>query len=68
MNDAVHALVTLPATDGNFKSRLGRASENEIEQAIAQMKKSGGSHKSRITACERELRRRVKKNAKKDVL
>lgn len=67
MNDTVHALVTLPATDGNFKSRLGRASGNEIEQAIAQMKKSGGSHKSRITSCERELRRRAN-DAKKDVL
>lgn len=54
----VHSLSTLPATDLNFTSALQRATIEEIEQAIAEMKANGGQHKSRIKACERELRKR----------
>lgn len=56
----VHTLCTLPATDCNFKSALERASNEHIQEAIETMKSSSGQHKSRILACERELRRRKK--------
>lgn len=56
----VHTLSVLPATDCNFKSALERASNEHIQEAIEAMKSSNGQHKSRILACERELRRRKK--------
>lgn len=62
MNNTVHALSTLPTTDGNFISVLKRTNEEEIKEAIEIMKSNGGSHKSRILACERELRKRAKNN------
>lgn len=58
--DIVHSLSTLPATDGNFKSALERATNADIEKAIQTMKENAGQNKSRITACERELRKRSK--------
>lgn len=57
----VHTLCALPATDLNFKSTLERASNEHIQEAIENMKSSGSQHKSRISACERELRRRAKR-------
>ncbi len=62
----VHTLCVLPATDCNFKSALERASNEHIQEAIGTMKSSDGQHKSRITACERELRRRKKSEQSKD--
>lgn len=59
--DNVHALSQLPATDGNFKSVLDRATDDELRQAIDYMERNGGQHKSRITACRRELKRRDKR-------
>lgn len=56
----VHSLSTLPATDTNFMTELKRATAEDIEQAIANMKASNGQHKTRIKACERELRKRGK--------
>lgn len=56
----VHTLCVLPATDLNFKSALEKASNEHIQEAIETMKSSNGQHKSRIAACERELRRRAK--------
>lgn len=58
--DVVHSLSTLPANDGNFISALNRANDDEIAQAIKEMESSGGSHKGRISACQRELRKREK--------
>lgn len=58
MNDTVHALVTLPATDLNFVSVLQNASGDKIRSAINFMKASDGMHKTRLKACERELRKR----------
>ena len=60
MTDTVHSLSSLPATDGNFISVLDRATDDEISQAIFDMETSGGQHKGRITACQRELRKRMK--------
>ena len=58
--DTVHCLSSLPATDGNFLSALSRATDAEISQAIDAMENSSGQHKGRITACKRELRKRMK--------
>ena len=64
MLDAVHSLSSLPATDLNFISALSRATDAEISQAIFDMEASGGQHKGRITACQRELRKRMKERDK----
>lgn len=60
MTDAVHCLSSLPASDGNFLSALSRATDEEISKAIDFMKYVGSQHKGRITACQRELRKRKK--------
>ena len=60
MKDTVHCLSSLPATDGNFISVLNRATDEEISRAIDVMENSSGKHKCRITACQRELRKRMK--------
>ena len=60
MLDTVHCLSSLPATDGNFISVLNRATYEEISKAIDVMATTGGQHKGRITACKRELRKRMK--------
>lgn len=57
----LHCLSSLPVNDGNFKSAMNRASDEDIKSAIDIMKTNGGSHKGRILACERELRKRGKK-------
>ena len=58
--DTVHSLSSLPTTDGNFISVLNRATDEEISKAIDVMENSSGHHKGRITACKRELRKRMK--------
>lgn len=58
MRDIVRALTTIPATDCNFKSALGDATNEQIETAINEMRTSNGQHKTRIATCERELKRR----------
>ena len=58
--DTVHALTSLPATDLNFASCLKSATNLQIEMALEVMRNRDGKDKSRIAACERELRRRVK--------
>ena len=60
MLDTAHSLSSLPASDGNFISVLNRATDEEISQAIFDMESRGGQHKGRITACKRELRKRMK--------
>ena len=60
--DTIKCLSKLPADDGNFKSALSSATENQIRLALEVMRKSNGQNKSRIKACERELRKRDRKN------
>ena len=60
MTDTVHSLSSLPCSDGNFMSVLNRATDKEITIALDVMENSSGQHKSRITACHRELRKRMK--------
>lgn len=59
--DAVHALTSLPATDLNFTSCLQRATQNQIRLALETMQNRDGKDKGRIKACERELKRREKR-------
>jgi len=62
MNDnTIKWLITCPATDGNFKSHLQRATAAEIMEAITVMTGKGKGNASRISACQRELRKRDKK-------
>lgn len=56
--DIIKSLVSLPATDQNFTAELKRATQRQIALAIEIMKNNGGKNKSRIKACERELKRR----------
>lgn len=60
MTDTVHCLSSLPASDGNFLSALNRVTDEEITIALDVMATTGGQHKSRIAACQRELRKRMK--------
>lgn len=60
MTDTVHCLSSLPCSDGNFLSALNRATDEEITIALDVMATTGGQHKGRITACKRELRKRMK--------
>ena len=62
--DTVHALTSLPETDINFTSCLQRATDNQIRLALEAMRNRDGKDKSRIAACERELKKRVKKKRK----
>jgi len=56
--NTVHALTSLPATDGNFTSSLNGASVDEIKEAIEIMKNRDGKDKTRLDACYRGLRKR----------
>jgi hypothetical protein len=56
----VSTLLTVPARDGNFKSALDLASEDQVTAAIVKMIDTTGAplpgHKSRVTALRRRLR------------
>lgn len=56
--NTIKCLTELPANDGNFKSVLTSATANQIRLALEVMRGRDGKDKSRIAACERELRRR----------
>lgn len=56
--NVINSLVSLPATDLNFKADLERATSSQIRLAIETMERNGGKNKGRIAACKRELRRR----------
>ena len=59
--DTVHALTSLPSTDLNFTSCLQRATDNQIRLALETMRNRDGKDNGRIKACERELKRREKR-------
>ncbi len=54
-------LTTCPAGDCNYKSALENATIDELKRAIDFLRDKPGN-KSRISACERELRRRARNN------
>ena len=61
--DVIHTLTTTPANDLNYKSVLKDATKEELEEAIAIMKK-GGKHKQRISSCKAALSNYRAKNYK----
>lgn len=58
--NAVKSLTQLPATDLNFTADLQRATDTQIKMALEIMRNRDGKDKSRIKACEVELKRRGK--------
>lgn len=56
--DTIKCLTELPADDVNFKSALSSATGQQICLALEALRGRKGKNKSRIEACERELRRR----------
>jgi len=61
-DSAYNWLISCPASDVNYKWALKRATEEELRRAIEELKK-GTMNKSRIQACERELRKRARGGA-----
>ena len=61
MSSNVRWLTTTPAGDLNFVNALKRATDDEIKEAISQIEAVGGKNKTKLLACNRELRRRAKK-------
>ena len=59
--DVTKSLCSLSATDLNFTADLKRATSDQIRLAIEKMQKNGGKNKTRIAACERELKGRDRK-------
>lgn len=58
MDNIIQVLTTVPVSDGNFRSVLLEATNNQIRDAIKQMQDEmshGAKHKSRINACMSEL-------------
>lgn len=62
--DVTNSLCSLPATDLNFTADLKRATSDQIRIAIEKMQKNGGKNKTRIAACESELKRRDREHGK----
>ncbi|MBT9667639.1 hypothetical protein [Roseburia hominis] len=54
----------LPVMDLNFTADLKRATSDQIRIAIEKMQKNGGKNKTRIAACESELKRRDREHGK----
>lgn len=56
MDDTASWLVSCPATDGNFKSRLKDATKEQIEEALKILSEKKCA-KNKITALERALKK-----------
>ena len=54
-------LTTCPVSDCNYKAALERATNEELERAVQHLTDAPGGNKGRITACQRELRKRERK-------
>lgn len=61
--DNYHTLITVPATDDNFKSSLKNASNDELSEARFHMEKFPFANKTRLKAVNREIRRRQKEES-----
>lgn len=58
MRAVIVTLTTRPANSPAYNIDLSRATKDQIELALNYMNKGTGRNKTRILACERELRRR----------
>lgn len=63
-NDLVKTLTSLPANDCNYTLALKKATADDLNIAIKQMKESGGRHSTRIKACESALKKQGLKSEK----
>lgn len=61
-NDLVKTLTSLPANDCNYTLALKKATADDLNKAIKQMKESGGRHSTRIKACESALKKQELKS------
>ncbi|QEY34648.1 hypothetical protein FL966_06035 [Caproiciproducens galactitolivorans] len=61
MTDNYQALITIPATDCNFISTLGRAGNDELTKAEEYLRTHPFANKTRLKAVQREIRKREKK-------
>lgn len=59
-SDNVKWLTSTPPNDMNFVLHLSYASENEIMEAVSAVEKSGGKNKTKLSALNRELKKRQK--------
>lgn len=57
-NTPISWLISCPASDGNFKANLKRASMSELELALEEMPEEG--NKTKRAAIESEIKRRKK--------
>lgn len=62
--NVVKILSSLPADDGNFKSALKGATENQLHLAIQRMEETGGQNKTRLNACRKALKKRGSQSPK----
>lgn len=60
MTNNISWLITTPATDGNFKSALSRATDEEIKEAISGLEGKSGI-KTKLKVLESELRKRERR-------
>lgn len=60
MTNNISWLMTTPCGDCNFKSALGRATEEEIQETMSRLSGKDGV-KTKIKVLETELRKRSKK-------
>ena len=59
-NNNVSWLTSTPPNDMNFVLHLNYANENEIMEAISAVEKIGGKNKTKLSALNRELKKRQK--------
>lgn len=60
MSNNISWLMTVPSGDGNFKSALERATDEEIREAISNLDGKSGV-KTKLKALEAELRKRSRR-------
>ena len=60
-------LTVVPATDRNYNRYLKDATREQLKEAIKIMAGRNGKDKGRITACQRELKRRDRNNEEEQV-
>lgn len=60
MTNNISWLMTTPATDGNFKSALSRATNEEIQATINNLEGKSGV-KTKLKTLNTELRRRARR-------
>lgn len=62
--DNYQTLITVPATDCNFKAALKNASNDELSRAEKHMTDNPFMNKTRLKAVQQEIRKRGKENVR----